>query len=207
MKEEDLGCWTRGGGRADTSIIRVWKPDIWLVIIVVSKDQGLESRSGFLPLLAMVRGVRSPSHLVPKQQPLLWGTEALLSRDTELCAWLSCSACFQHPALISSQTCFYPWDTSRNFPFIQKEAAIFQHYHSTDNTYYKQQSCEGMPEPCGWLVHDLRRRCHTTACWPEQGGPSCPGYAALQEGQGIATMCAPSLRVPKGSSHRKRCSL
>lgn len=164
VKEENLGCWTNRGGRADKSIVREWKQDMWLVIIMLSQDQALqclaslssptlESRSGFLPLLAMVRGRGGPSCSVPKQQPLLQGTEVLLSGDTERRAWLSCSARFQHPALISSQTGFYPWDTSSDFPFIQKEAAIFEHYRSADNTYYKQQSCEGMPNPAAdWCL-------------------------------------------------------
>lgn len=117
----------------------------------------LERGSGFPPLLEMARGMGDPSHSVLKQRPLVQGTEALLSKDMEHHAWLSCSACFQHLALISSQAGFYPWDTSSDFPFIQKEGAISEHYRSADNTDYKQQSCEGMPEPGGCLMPDLRR--------------------------------------------------
>lgn len=112
------------------------------------------------PLLLMVmvaRGLASPLPSVLKQQPLLQGTEVLLSGDAECHPRLSYFAHFQHPSLISCQTGFYPWDTSSNFPSIQKGATIFRHYHSTENMYYKQQSCVGMPEPCCWLMHDLRK--------------------------------------------------
>lgn len=98
----------------------------------------------------------SPSE-VDRQQLLLWGTKALLSRDAEYHARLSFFAYLHHSALISSQTGFYPWDTSSNFPFIQKAVAIFEYYRRADNTYYKQQSSEGMPEPCCWLMYDLRK--------------------------------------------------
>lgn len=32
--------------------------------------------------------------------------------------------------------------------FYSERTSIFEHYPSTDNKYYKQQSSEGMPEPC-----------------------------------------------------------
>lgn len=139
----------------------------------------LETALGFPPLLAMAkRKERSVS--VPKQQPILWETKALLSRERDHCAWLSCSACFQHPALISSQTGFYPWDTSSDFPFIQKEASILEHYRSTDNKYYKQQSSEGMPEPCCWLMPDLCKA-HVTmshhSAWLCKGNHPAQGHS------------------------------
>lgn len=209
--------WCAGpgrGGRADKSTVRAWKQDIWLVIITVSQDQArqrlaslggptLESGSGFPLLLMAARGRGGPLHSVPKQQPLLRGTEALLSRDTERRAWLSCSARFQHPALISSQTGFYPRDTGSDFPFIQKEAAIFEHYRSADNKYYKQQSCEGMPEPCCWLMPDLReaRATPQRTCLCNRDCPA-QGRMVLQESlPGTLLPCVLLLSGSRGAPH------
>jgi len=108
VKEEGLVCQTGRGGRADKSIARACKQGIWLVITMASQDQALqhlailggptlESGSGFPLLLVAARGRGAPSHPVPKPQPLLRGTEALLSGDTQRRAWLSCSARFSAP--------------------------------------------------------------------------------------------------------------
>lgn len=213
MKEKDLRCWTSRGGRADKSIARMWKQDIWLVIITAGQDQTLqrlpslggpmlESRSDFPPLLVVARGRGAPSHPVPPQQPLLWGPKAALPGDTEHHAWLTCPAHFQHPALISSQTGFYLWDTSSDFPFIQKEAAIFKHYRSADNTYYKQQSCEGMPEPSCWLMPDLRKA-HVHCATPWHACPSCTRADSVA---GVTARAAAAMPAPPlgGPSHSKR---